>query len=321
MFYPLEILSEWLTYSVLNVSPQTLAAKALTFFIADVLKIFILLFVIIFIVSFIRTYLPPEKVRSFLATKNRLSGHILASLIGIITPFCSCSAVPLFLGFVEAGVPLGVTFSFLISSPMINEVALVMLFGLFGWKIALLYILSGLIIAIVSGLIIGQMKVEHLVADFVRKDKLKNNVTETRRRSGKEKALYAARYARDIINRVWLYVLIGVGLGALIHSYVPADFLAQYAGADKWYAVPLATIIGIPLYSNAAGIIPLIHALTEKGVAMGTTLAFMMAVTALSLPEFLILKKVMKIKLIVVFASVVGLGIILTGYLFNLILK
>lgn len=321
MFYPLQLLADWLTYSVFNIAPKTLLASSVNFFIFDTLKIFVLLFVIIFVVSFIRTFLPPEKVRLFLAKKNKLTGHILASLIGIITPFCSCSAVPLFLGFVEAGVPLGVTFSFLISSPMINEVALVLLFGLFGWKISLLYILSGLIIAIISGLIIDRMNVEHLVADFVWKNKLKNNSVASIKMSRKERAVYASNYALDIVKKVWPYILIGVGIGAWIHGYVPADFLAQYAGADKWYAVPLATIIGIPLYSNAAGVIPLVSALTEKGVAIGTTLAFMMAVTALSLPEFMILKKVMKTKLIIIFASIVGVGIILTGYLFNAILK
>ena len=321
MFYPLELFADWLTFSIFNIDPNSLLASTLTFFIADVLKIFILLFVIIFIVSYIRTFLAPEKVRLYLARKNKLIGHILASLIGIVTPFCSCSAVPLFLGFVEAGVPLGVTFSFLIASPMINEVALVLLFGLFGWKIALLYILSGLIIAIVSGLIIGRLKVEHLVADFVWQNKSKSNSISEIKMTQKERMTYALNYATDIFKKVWPYILVGVGLGAWIHGYVPANFLAAYAGADKWYAVPLATLIGIPLYSNAAGIIPLISALTEKGVAMGTTLAFMMAVTALSLPEFMILQKVMKIKLIVIFASIVGVGIMLTGYLFNFILK
>jgi len=320
MFYPLELLADWLTYSVFKIAPQTLLASTLTFFIADVLKIFILLFVIIFIVSFLRTYFPAKKVRLFLAKKNRLTGHILASLLGIITPFCSCSAVPLFLGFVEVGVPLGVTFSFLIASPMINEVALVLLFGLFGWKIALLYIFSGLIIAIISGLIIGRLKVENLIADFVLKNKEIEDI-QIIKINQKARMIYSYNYTLKIVKKVWPYILVGVGLGAWIHGYVPADFLASYAGADKWYAVPLATLIGIPLYSNAAGIIPLISALTEKGVAMGTTLAFMMAVTALSLPEFMILKKIMKTKLIVIFATVVGLGIMLTGYLFNFVLK
>jgi len=321
MFYPLELLANWLTNSVLNITPDTLLASALNFFIADVLKIFILLFIIIFIVSYIRTYLPPEKVRTFLAKKNRLTGHILASLLGIVTPFCSCSAVPLFLGFIEAGVPLGVTFSFLIASPMINEVALVLLIGLFGWKMALVYVISGLLIAIISGLVIGRLKVEHLVADFVWQNKSINNTTSETKMSQWARMDYALDYAVGIFKQVWLYIIIGVGIGAWIHGYVPADFLAQYAGANKWYAVPLATLIGIPLYSNAAGVIPLVSALTEKGVAMGTTLAFMMAVTALSLPEFMILKKVMKIKLILIFATIVGLGIIFTGYLFNIILK
>lgn len=321
MFYPLQLLADWLTYSIFNIAPGTLLASAVNFFIFDTLKIFILLFVIIFIVSFIRTYLPPEKVRLFLAKKNKLTGHILASLLGVITPFCSCSAIPLFLGFVEAGVPLGVTFSFLIASPMINEVALVLLFGLFGWKIFLLYIFSGLIIAIISGLLIGRMKVEYLVADFVWQNKSKNNNISVIKISLKERLTYSLKYALDIFKKVWIYILVGVGFGAWIHGYVPADFLTQYAGADKWYAVPLATLIGIPLYSNAAGVIPLVSALTEKGVAIGTTLSFMMAVTALSLPEFMILKKVMKTKLIIIFASIVGTGIILTGYLFNLILK
>jgi hypothetical protein len=321
VFYPIQLLADWLTYSVLSITPSTLLASAINFFIFDTLKIFILLFFIVSIVSYIRTYLPPEKIRLFLAKKNKLTGHILASLLGIITPFCSCSAVPLFLGFVEAGVPLSVTFSFLIASPMINEVALVLLFGLFGWKISLLYILSGLIIAIVSGLIIGRMKVEHLVADFVWQTKLKDQAAAEAKIGQPERITYALNYALDIVKKVWLYIIIGVGLGAWIHGYVPADFLAKYAGADKWYAVPLATLIGIPLYSNAAGVIPLVSALTEKGVAMGTTLAFMMAVTALSLPEFMILKKVMKTKLIIIFASIVGLGIIFTGYLFNIILK
>jgi hypothetical protein len=321
MFYPLELLAGWLTYSIFKITPQTLLASAVSFFIADIFKIFLLLVVIIFIVSFIRTYLPPQKVRLFLANRNKLTGHILASLLGIITPFCSCSAVPLFLGMVEAGVPLGVTFSFLISSPMINEVALVLLLGLFGWKIALLYILSGLLIAIISGLIIGKMKVEHLVADFIVTAKNIDNSLLDKKLNFKYRTSYSWRYTLSIIKKVWPYIIIGVGLGAWIHGYVPADFLVSYAGADKWYAVPLATLIGIPLYSNAAGIIPLVSVLTEKGVAMGTTLAFMMAVTALSLPEFMILKKVMKTKLIIIFASVVACGIMVTGYLFNFILK
>ena len=317
IFYPVKLFADLLTSKIDTTSPLY---SATNFFIYDSIKILILLAVIIFIVSFIRTYFAPEKVRLYLAKKNKYLGNVLASLLGIITPFCSCSAVPLFLGFVEAGVPLGATFSFLVASPMINEVALVMLLGMFGFKIAIIYIISGLLIAIFSGIIIDRLKMENLLADFVLKNKI-NNTFEITDKSFKERISYANYYTLDIIKKVWLYVLIGIGIGAWIHGYVPADFLAKYAGSDNWFAVPLVTLIGIPLYSNAAGIIPLIGALTEKGVAMGTALSFMMAVTALSLPEFIILKKVMKTKLIIIYASIVGLGIIFTGYLFNLILK
>jgi uncharacterized membrane protein YraQ (UPF0718 family) len=320
IFYPLQLLADWLTYNVFNIAPKTLLAGAVDFFINDTIKIFILLSVIIFFVSIVRSYLPPEKIRKVLSHKNKYTGNIVASLLGIITPFCSCSAIPLFLGFVQAGVPLGVTFSFLVASPMINEVALVMLLGLFGWKIALIYIFSGLIISILSGIIIGKMKLENLVEPFVYQNKINGNV-DLPKMTRKERIIYARDYTLDILKRVWLYVIIGIGVGAWIHGYVPADFLAQYAGSGKWYAVPLAVLIGIPLYSNAAGVIPLVSALTEKGVSMGTTLAFMMSVTGLSLPEFMILKKVMKTKLIIIFASIVGIGIIFTGYLFNFILR
>jgi hypothetical protein len=318
MFYPLQLLADFITYTLLNIIPNTTLANAVNFFVFDTIKIFILLAVIIFVVSILRSFLPPEKIRRILSRKHQFVGNILAALFGIITPFCSCSAVPLFLGFIEAGVPLGVTFSFLVSSPMINEVALILLLGMFGWKIALLYIVSGLVIAIISGIIIGKLPVENLLADF--SDQNKNNTLQSQM-NWSQRLNYAKNYTKKIIKRVWLYVIIGIGLGAWIHGYVPTDFLAQYAGADKWYAVPLAVLIGIPLYSNAAGVIPLVSALTEKGVAVGTTLAFMMAVTALSLPEFMILKKIMKTKLIIIFASVVGVGIIFTGYLFNAILK
>lgn len=320
IFSPVKFLADWLTFDVFSLQPQTLLAEAATYFIYDIIKIFLLLAVIIFTVSVIRSFLPPEKIRNILSRQNKYLGHILAAILGIITPFCSCSAIPLFLGFVEAGVPLGITFSFLVSSPMINEVALVLLLGMFGWKVAILYVLSGFAIALFSGVIIGRLKVESLVADFVYQQKIKAEY-RTSKISWKERINYANNYTLDIIKKIWPYIFIGVGVGAFIHGYVPADFLAKYAGADKWYAVPLATLIGIPLYANAAGVIPLVGALTEKGVSMGTVLAFMMAVTALSLPEFMILKRVMKIKLIAIFAGIVGVGIILTGYLFNLILR
>ena len=320
IFYPIKLLADWLTYSVFHLTAKTIPAEAINFFIFDTVKIFILLAVIIFAVSIIRSFLPPEKVRRILSHEKKYLGNILAALLGIITPFCSCSAIPLFLGFVEAGVPLGVTFSFLVASPMINEVALVLLLGMFGWKIALLYIVSGLIIAILAGIVIGKLKVENLVEEFVYKNKIKAT-TDITKISWRDRIDYAKNYTLDILKKVWVYIIIGIGIGAWIHGYVPADFLARYASADKWYAVPLATVIGIPLYSNAAGVIPLVSALTEKGVAMGTTLAFMMAVTGLSLPEFMILKKVMKTKLILIFAGVIGAGIIFTGYIFNLVLR
>ena len=320
IFYPIQLLADWLSYTVLEFTPNTLQGNAVNFFIFDTIKIFILLSVIIFIVSIIRSYLPPEKIRLILSHKNKYVGNILASLLGIITPFCSCSAIPLFLGFIQAGVPLGTTFSFLVASPMINEVALILLLGMFGWKIALTYIVSGLIISILSGIIIGKLKVENLVESFVYQNTINGNIT-LYKMNNKERLIYARNYTLNILKKVWPYILIGIGIGAWIHGYVPTDFLAQYAGSDKWYAVPLAVLIGIPLYSNAAGIIPLVSTLTEKGVSIGTTLAFMMSVTALSLPEFMILKKVMKLKLIFIFAGIVGIGIMFTGYLFNLILK
>lgn len=320
IFYPFKLLVDWITYSALSISHGTLLAEAVNFFIFDTIKIFILLLVVIFIVSLIRTFLPREKIKRVLSHKYQFTGNILAALFGIITPFCTCSAIPLFLGFIEAGVPLGVTFSFLIASPMINEIALVLLLGMFGWKIALLYIASGLAIAIISGIIIGKLKVENLIENL-NSGNIAGNVQNLENPTWNKRIQFAKNYTFNIFKKVWLYVIIGIGIGAWIHGYVPTDFLVQYAGSGKWYAVPLATLIGIPLYSNAAGIVPLVSVLTEKGVAIGTTLAFMMAVTGLSLPEFMILKKVMRTKLIIIFAAIVGIGILFTGYLFNFLLK
>jgi len=319
IFYPIQLLANWLTYSVFGIAQKTVLAEAVNFFIFDTIKILILLIVIIFAVSIIRSFLPPEKIKKILSHNNKYVGNVLASLLGIITPFCTCSAIPLFLGFVEAGVPLGTTFSFLIASPMINEIALVLLFGLFGFKIAIIYVVSGLIIAILSGIIIGHFKVENLVEDF--SNGKKANELNLPTLSWKQRFVYARNYTFGIVKKVWIFVVIGIGIGAWIHGYVPADLIARYASGNNWYAVPLAVLIGIPLYSNAAGVIPLVGVLTEKGVSMGTALAFMMAITGLSLPEFLILKKVMKTKLIVIFAGIVGTGIIFTGYLFNFLIK
>lgn len=321
IFHPLELFADFLTYNFFNLPKENPLGIVVQFFIADTVKIFILLFVIIFIISLIRSYIPPEKIRSILSRKNKYVGNVLASLLGIFTPFCTCSAIPLFLGFIQAGIPLGTTFSFLVSSPMINEVALILLLGLFGWKIALIYVISGLIISIVSGIIIGKMKMEHLIEPFVFQNSIKNNNIELPKMLLKDKIEYAKEYTLGVIKKIWIFVLMGIGIGAFIHGYIPTDFLAQYAGSNNWYAVPLAVLVGIPLYSNAAGVIPLVSALTEKGVAIGTTLAFMMSVTALSFPEFMILKKIMKVKLILIFAGIVGMGIILTGYLYNLVLS
>jgi uncharacterized membrane protein YraQ (UPF0718 family) len=317
IFYPVQLLADRLTGAFF--APHTILADAVNFFIYDTIKILLLLSVIIFVVAIIRSFLPPEKVRTIVARQNKYVGYLFAALLGTITPFCSCSAIPLFLGFIDAGIPLGVTFSFLVSSPMVNEVAVVLLIGLFGWKIGLLYVASGLLIAIMAGLTINVLNVERLL-ESVARGPSGNSVYTDFERSWNDRLLYAKEYTIEILSKVWLYILIGVGVGAWIHGYVPADLLAAYAGADTWYAVPIAVLIGIPLYSNAAGIIPLVSALTEKGVAMGTVLAFMMAVTALSLPEFLILRKVMKPRLILLFAGIVGGGIVVTGYLFNIVL-
>lgn len=317
IFHPVAIFAKWLTFDVFRIAQGSLLGSAVEFFIFDTIKVFILLITIIFLVSYLRSYLPPEKVRFFISKMNKFTGHLVAAAFGIITPFCTCSAIPLFLGFLEAGVPIGVTFSFLVSSPMINEVALIMLLGMFGWKIALIYVTSGMIIAILSGLIIGQMKPENLLNFKPSGNAVQNSDIKM---SQKDRASFAWDYVKTVLKKVWLYIIGGIAVGAWIHGYVPVDFMSKIAGGNTWYAVPVATLVGIPLYSNAAGIIPLVSVLTEKGVSLGTTLAFMMAVTGLSLPEFLILKTVMKVKLIVIFAAIVGCGIIITGYLFNIIL-
>ena len=318
IFHPIQLFADFITYTLMGISADTHLGEVINYFIFDTIKIFLLLYVIVFFVSVMRTFLSPEKVRVFVARQHPIVGHGVAALMGVVTPFCSCSAVSLFLGFVEAGIPLGITFSFLIASPMINEVAVVMLLGSFGLKVAVIYVFSGLMIAIIAGMIIGRLNVEHLIEDLAHK---KIQAAPDHKMIWKDRVQYAQRYALGILKKVGIYIMIGVGVGAWIHGYVPADFLAQYAGADKWYAVPLATMVGIPLYANAAGVMPIVHALFEKGVALGTVLAFMMAVTALSFPEFLILKRVMKPRLIAIFASVVGAGIIFTGYVFNVIWK
>ena len=310
--------ADYITFELLCLIPGTRSGEALDFFLYDTAKIFLLLATIIFVVAVIRTSFPPEKTKRILSHKREYVGNVLAAMLGIVTPFCSCSAVPLFIGFVESGVPLGVTFSFLISSPMVNEIALIMLWGLFGWKIALIYIGSGLLVAIVAGIIIGRLKMEKYVQDYVWEMQVGN--AEIVQLNFREKLDYARGYTVELLRKIWPYVVVGVGLGALIHGYVPADFLARWAGRDNPFAVPVAVALGVPLYSNAAGVIPVVHALMEKGMAIGTVLAFMMAVTALSLPEAIILKNVLKNQLLAVFFGTVAVAIICVGYLFNAIL-
>jgi len=311
-------LTDLIVYTLMGLQPGTHLSDALNFFIYDTIKIFILLLVIIFLVAIIRSYFPPERTRRILSRKKQYVGNGLAGLLGIVTPFCSCSAVPLFIGFVESGVPLGVTFSFLISSPMINEVALVLLLGLFGWKIALLYIGTGLLVSIIAGIAIGKLRMERYVQDYVYQ--LKAGNAEIAHQDFKEKIGYARDYTKDLLKRIWPYVLAGVGVGGFIHGYVPSDFLLKYAGPGNPFAVPVAVLIGVPLYGNAAGTIPIVQALMGKGMPIGTVLAFMMAVTALSFPEAVILKNVLKMRLLFIFFGIVAAAIIGVGYLFNLIL-
>jgi hypothetical protein len=279
-----------------------------------------LLALIIFFVGIVRSYFSPERTRKILEGKSQFTGNVLASLLGIVTPFCSCSAIPLFLGFVESGVPLGVTFSFLIASPIINEVAVILLIGLFGWKTAFIYVITGLVIAIVAGWIIGRLKLEKWVEDWVYKTKLGTNTLE------EEKPIFSSRIkfgydaVKEIVSKVWIYVAIGILVGAGAHGYVPESFMATLMGKSAWYSVPLSVLIGIPLYSNAAGIIPIVSVLIEKGASLGTALAFMMSVIGLSLPEMIILRKVLKLPLIFTFVGIVATGIMIVGFLFNLIL-
>jgi len=319
IFAPFQQFADWFSFGLLGLHKETVFGGAVNFFVYDSIKILILLFSIIFVVSFLRSYLPPEKTKKLLTNNFQIIGNVLASLIGIITPFCSCSAVPLFIGLVESGVPLGVTFSYLISAPMVNEVAAVMLLGLFGPMIAGVYIASGVTIAVIVGFILGKLRLEHLVEDYVWKIKVNNQAIEIKK-SFSERIKESYQYTLDLVRKVYPYVLIGVATGALIHGYAPENFLARIAGKNNPLAVPLAVIIGVPLYSNAAGTVPIVKSLLEKGLPFGTALAFMMAVTALSFPEMIILRKVLKPKLLGIYIAVLTAGIIFTGYLFNAVL-
>ena len=319
VYHSLAPFAAWFTYSLCGLTKGTHLGATVEFFVFESPKVLLLLTLVVFGVGIIRSFFTPERTRRILSGKRESTGNVLAALLGIVTPFCSCSAVPLFIGFVTTGVPLGVTFSFLVSSPMVNEVALVLLFGLFGWKVAAIYLGMGLAIAIVSGWIIGRLHMEKHVEDWVFQTKTGDAGPEAEP-DWPARIRLGLDAVKDIVGRVWLYVLIGIAVGAGIHGYVPENFMASIMGKGAWWSVPLAVLIGVPMYSNAAGIIPIVQALLGKGAALGTVLAFMMSVIALSLPEAIILRKVLKPRLIATFFGVVALGILIVGYLFNLIM-
>jgi len=308
----------WLSRDVLKLGDSRLSS-ALEFFIYDTVKVMLLLTIVVLGVGMVRSFFSPQRTRALLRGRREATGNVMAASLGIVTPFCSCSAVPLFIGFVEAGIPLGVTFSFLIAAPMVNEVALVLLYGLFGWTVAVLYLSTGLIIAMVAGWVIGHLKMDRYVEDWVREIRM-GDAADGEQLDWPARVGYAWQAVKDIVGKVWPYVVAGIAVGAAIHGYVPENFMAAVMGKDAWWSVPAAVLLGIPMYSNAAGIIPIVQALLEKGAALGTVLAFMMAVIALSLPETIILRKVLKWPLILTFLGVVGVGILFVGYLFNLVL-
>jgi uncharacterized protein len=313
--------SDYLTYTVFHVSQGTHIGDAVSFFIFETPKVIMLLTLIVFGIGVLRTFFTPEKTRAILAGKKTFIGNILAALLGVVTPFCSCSAVPLFIGFVQAGVPLGVTFSFLVSAPMVNEIALVLLFGLFGWKIAALYMGTGLAIALIAGIVIGKLRMEKHVEGWVYDMRMGGGSVATQKLTWADRIDQGRQAVKDIVIKVWPYIVAGILVGAAIHGWVPAGLMAKIMGAHAWWSVPLAVVIGIPMYSNAAGIIPIVEALLAKGAALGTVLAFMMSVIGLSLPEMVILRKVLKPTLIATFLTVVGTGILLVGFLFNFVLS
>ncbi|MCC6179662.1 MAG: permease [Chloroflexi bacterium] len=313
-----QALADRMTYDVIGLEHGSHLGEAVAFFLYDVPKIALLLAGIVIVVSVIRSYFPPERVRQVLAACGEHVGTVLAALLGVVTPFCSCSAVPLFVGFVESGVPLGVTFSFLIAAPVVNEVALILLAGLFGWQVALLYVGTGLLVAVVGGTVIGRLGLENQIEEYVRQ--IKVGAAIERRTSFEERVNEAVAYTRDLLGKIMPWVLGGIAIGAGIHGYVPTDFVAEYAGRDNLFAVPLAVMVAIPLYSNAAGTIPVVQALMDKGMPLETKLAFMMAITAISTPEMVILRRVIKPKLIAVFIGVVTVAIVGIGYLFNAVM-
>lgn len=315
----LQHLSDSFVDVVLGMTKGTPLTEALRFFIFEFPKVLMLLVLIIFLVGILRSYFTAEHTRKALEGKKTFTGNVMAASLGIVTPFCSCSAIPLFLGFVESGVPLGVTFSFLIAAPMINEVAVILLYGMFGWKVAVVYIATGLTIAILAGWIIGKLKLEKWVEEWVYTTKLGGREEEEEQISFSHRIDMGYDAVKEIVGKVWVYVALGILVGAAAHGYVPEEFMASLMGKSAWYSVPLSVLIGIPLYSNAVGIVPIVSVLIEKGASLGTALAFMMSVIGLSLPEMIILRKVLKMPLILTFVAIVGGGIMIVGFLFNFI--
>ena len=312
-------ISQWLTYSLLGIGQGSHLGHAVEFFLYDTPKVMMLLVLVVFGVGVIRSFFTPEKTRAVLSGKSEFAGNVMAALLGIVTPFCSCSAVPLFIGFVAAGVPLGVTFSFLIAAPMVNEIALGLLYGLLGWKVAAIYMVTGLSIAVAAGWTIGRLKLENHIEDWVRQVPTPDEAEEEKM-TWADRIVYGKDAVKEIIGRVWVYVILGIAVGAGIHGFVPEGVMASVMGKGSWWSVPLSVAMGIPMYSNAAGVIPVVEALLGKGAALGSVLAFMMSVIALSLPEMVILRKVLKPRLIGIFVAVVASGILFVGYLFNMIL-
>lgn len=319
IYHNLQPVTDWLIDTAFGMTKGTHLTEALRFFIFEFPKVMLLLTLIIFFVGIIRTYFTPERTRKALEGKKTFTGNVMAATLGIVTPFCSCSAIPLFLGFVESGVPLGVTFSFLIAAPMINEVAIILLYGMFGWQVAAIYVVTGLAIAILAGWIIGLLKLEKWVEPWVYQTHIGNSGLEEEKLTFIKRINLGYDAIKEIVGKVWIYVALGILVGAGAHGYVPEEFMASLMGKSAWYSIPLSILIGIPLYSNAAGIVPIVSVLIEKGASLGTALAFMMSVIGLSLPEMVILRKVLKLPLIFTFIGVVGVGIMIVGYLFNYI--
>lgn len=314
----LQIIVDWLVYGILGMNPDTRIAESLNFFIYDSIKILLLLFFMIAIVGFLRTYISQNKVKRWLSKTKFGSGNFMAALFGAVTPFCSCSSIPIFLSFLEAGVPLGVTFSFLITSPLVNEYLVVLMLGFFGWKITLAYVISGILIGVVSGLILGKLGLEkHIVKDLISTKAQLNK--EVKYKKIKNRLLFGLHEAISIVKKLWIWVLVGVGIGALIHNYVPEEFIQRIISKGGIFTVPIATILGVPMYGSCAAIVPIAVVLFQKGIPIGTALAFMMATVALSLPEAIILRRAMKLKLIAIFFGIVALAIVVTGYLFNML--